>query len=260
MHTRPQTLVALAASAVLWAGVCTAGAQSERIELAEARAALAAALDQNRKLSAEVNRLSTVNRNLGASLRVANAEAEDFRNAYADMRLQMEALGLETVTDGTRGIEGRMAKAVRDISLLETQKGELRDALIGLSDAALHFVGTVVEPNAAAAADVQTAIASADEALGMGTKIERAPQATGTLHSSRIVSVKKDFGVVVLNVGREHGVRIGMPFEVRRVDRPIGSLLIVDVRDNISAALVQQLADANDPPRVTDTATISTTE
>lgn len=260
MRTRTHTAPALATAVALWAGAVVAGAQNERIELAEARAALAAALEQNRKLSTEVERLTTVNRNLGESLRVANSESEDFRRAYADMRLQMEALGLETVTEGVRGVEERLVKAMNDLRLLEGQKAKLSDALIALSDAALRFVGTVVEPNAAARADVEAAVSAADDALGIGTQIEKAPQATGTLHDARIVSVKKDFGVVVLNVGREHGVRIGMPFEVRRVDRPIGSVLVVDVRDNICAALVQHLHVSDDPPRVTDTATVSTTD
>lgn len=260
MFARTQTLFALAASATLLAGVAVSGAQSERVELVEARAALAAAMEQNRALRAEGNRLKEVNKNLGESLRVANAEADDFRKAYADMRLQMESLGLETVTGGVKGVEERLVKATADIRLLEGQKSKLSDALISLTDAALRFVGTVVTPNEAARADVERAVAAADDALGIGTRLEKAPLQTGSLHDCRIVSVKKDFGVVVLNVGRDKGVRIGMPFEVRRVDRPIGSVIVVDVRDNICAALVQNLNVANDPPKVTDIASVATTD
>lgn len=247
------------AAAMLVAGPATVSGQSERIELAEARAALQAALELNRDLRAQVRKLEVVNRNLGDSLRVANAEAEDFRKAYADMRLQMEALGLETVTDGRKGLEDRLVKAMGDIRVIEADKAEVSDALIALADAAMRFKESAVGANEAAAAGLDLAIEEADAALGVGLA-ELEPRKSGTMHDCKVVSVKKEFGVVVLNVGREAGVRVGMPFALRRVDRPIGKAIVVDARDHICAALIQDLLIDKDSPQVGDKAAIATTE
>jgi hypothetical protein len=260
MITRFQRSIALVAAATSLAGVFGAGAQSERIELAEAKAALASAMAQNRALRSDNDRLKIVNRNLGESLRSANIEAEDFRKRCGDMRLQMEALGIDAVTNGVKGVEDQLTKALRDVSLLEGQNRRLKEALIALSDAVLSFAGTAVVANDKARADIERAIAAADEVLRKGGLLEEAPLETGTLHHAKVVSVKKEFGVVILNVGRESGLRVGTQFEIYRVDRPIGTVIVTDTREHISAALVQNLNVANDPPRVTDTARVATTE
>ena len=164
MH-RTKILLAL----VTMTGFCgaLASAQQEKdIEIRELRAALSAAVSKNRALESQVTGLTTVNRNLGESLRVANAEAEEFRRSYAEMRLQMEALGIEAVTDGPKGIEGKLARAANDIRLLEEQQQLMTDVLVGLSDAAMRFVETAVSSNAEARTAVEKAVADADKALG----------------------------------------------------------------------------------------------
>ncbi len=242
----------LALAAGLGSGVAVGGGG---LELAEAKAALAAALQQNRQLQAEVDRLKAVNGNLGKSLMAANAESEEFRRSYGKMRLRMEALGIEAVTGGDRGIEGKLVKAVNDLRLLEEEKAGLAGALIALSDAALQLVETAVSSSPEAVARVEAAVAEADSALGLGTARHPAANASaGTLHDGQVISVKKDYGVVVLNVGREAGVRVGMPFELRRKDRPVGTVTVVDVRDRIAAALVKNLSVADDVPQVGDLA------
>jgi hypothetical protein len=230
------------------------------IETIEARAALSAALGQNRSLQAQVAKLTQVNKNLAASLMAANTESEEFRRSYSEMRKQMEALGIDAITGGDKGIEARLVKAVNDIRLLEEEKTAISEALIALSDASLRFVETSVNENPVAVAAVEKALVDGDRALGLGSA--RAAQSAGatSLHDGRIVSVKKDYGVIVLNVGRQTGVRIGMPFDIRRKDRPVGTAIIVDVRDNIAAALVKNLNSTDDAPQVGDLATVATTD
>lgn len=157
-------------------------------------------------------------------------------------------------------MEDQLTKALRDVSLMEGQNNRLKEALISLLDAVLSFAGTAVVANDGARAKIKRAIASADEVLRMSGMLEEAPLQTGTLHDAKVVSVKKEFSVVILNLGRESGVRVGTQFEIYRVDRPIATVIITDTRDHISAALVQNLNVANDPPWVTDTAQVATTE
>ena len=58
-----------------------------------------------------------------------------------------------------------------------------------------------------------------------------------------IVSVKEDLALIIANIGIRHGVRLGMPFDVIRDQTVIGTVRIVDVRDKIAGALIQNLSD-----------------
>ena len=167
---------------------------------------------------------------------------------------------IEAVTEGTKGVEGKLLKAVNDIRLLDEEKMRISDALIALSDAALRLIDSVGDNSPEAVSSVEQAVADADVALGIESAKANDPQfAAGTLHHARVISAKKDYGVIVFNIGREAGVRIGMPFRLHRKDRPVGRTIVVDVRDNISAALVQTLTVADDVPRVGDIASVATT-
>jgi len=248
--------------AAILAGVgFAAGADQRQVEVDELRAALSAAVGKSRELAGENVRLKQVNRNLSESLMAANAESEEFRKSYGEIRLQMEALGIEAVTAGKNGIEAKLLKAVNDIRLLDEQKLKLSDALIALSDAALRLVEVEDENRSEAVMTVEQEIALADDVLGLNSQSSNEGIfPVGTIHNARIISTKKDHGILVFNVGRAAGVRVGMPFRLNREDRPIGRSIVVDVRDNISAAIVQNLEVADDIPRVGDIASVATTQ
>ncbi|MFP6871978.1 MAG: hypothetical protein VCA55_00575 [Verrucomicrobiales bacterium] len=250
----------LAIVAAMGVGLASASDQ-EQVESEELRTALSAAISQNRSLQAENSSLKQINKNLSSSLMAANAESEEFRKSYGEIRLQMEALGIEVVTGGTKGLEGKLLKAVNDIRLLDEEKMRISDALIAVSDAALRLIDSVGDISPDAVIPVKKAVADADVALGLESGKVNDPQFTaGALHHARVISAKKDYGVIVFNIGREAGVRIGMPFRIHRKDRPVGRTIVVDVRDNISAALVQTLTIADDVPRVGDIASVVTTQ
>ena len=238
-----------------------AGADRRQVEVDELRAALSAAVGKSRELAGENVRLKQVNRNLSESLMAANAESEEFRKSYGEIRLQMEALGIEAVTAGKKGIEAKLLKAVNDIRLLDEQKLKLSDALIALSDAALRLVEVEDENRSEAVMTVEQEIALADDVLGLNSQSSNEGIfPVGTIHNARIISTKKDHGILIFNVGRAAGVRVGMPFRLNREDRPIGRSIVVDVRDNISAAIVQNLEVTDDIPRVGDIASVATTQ
>jgi hypothetical protein len=253
---------AVAVAAAILAGIGNAVAVDQgQVEIEELRAALTAAIDQNRELAGENTRFQQVNRNLSESLMTANAESEEFRKSYGEIRLQMEALGLDAVTAGKKGVEVKLLKAVNDLRLLDEQKLRLSDALITLSDAAMRLVDSSAESKSEAVVAVKKAMVAADAALGIDASRAKGAQfAAGTLHNARVISTKKDHGVIVFNVGRSGGVRVGMPFRLKREDRPVGRTIVVDVRDNISAAIVQTLAVSDDIPRVGDVASVATTQ
>jgi hypothetical protein len=242
--------------------VCV-GYGEENIETIELRAALDASIKQTKELKYENDKLMQMNINLRNSLMASNAESEEFRSSYSKMRLQLEALGIETITDGDKGVESRLLKAMNDIRLLEEDNMRISEALINLSDKALQLIeqGKGNEKNSD---DLKvllgSAVDDADKALGIGVGQEISGNIRGTIHEAKIISVKNDYGMVVFNVGRDAGAKIGMPFRLFRKDRPVGSSIVVDVRDNVSAALIKEINKKEDYPKVGDLASVATIE
>jgi hypothetical protein len=72
------------------------------------------------------------------------------------------------------------------------------------------------------------------------------------LMDGSVISVKDEWSFVVGNVGENQGVKIGMPLRVVRGDRKIASLRVVDVRQKICGAVIQQMDSAKEKIKVGD--------
>jgi hypothetical protein len=79
------------------------------------------------------------------------------------------------------------------------------------------------------------------------------------LTSGTVVDVKPDLSLVVANLGSRQGVKTGMPFQVWRGTRQVASVRVVDVRDAISGAIVQNIVNPAESVRSGDTLRIDTT-
>ena len=66
-------------------------------------------------------------------------------------------------------------------------------------------------------------------------------QEDGTLQSVEIVDVNAGLRVAVLNVGRQAGARVGMPFVVLRGERAVAELKVVEVRDKVCGAAIEKV-------------------
>jgi hypothetical protein len=73
-----------------------------------------------------------------------------------------------------------------------------------------------------------------------------------TLQEAMVVDVRDELSLIVANVGEKHGVKIGMPFQVWRDGRKVGEVRVVDVRDRISGAVVQNLENNKNPVKAGD--------
>ena len=67
-----------------------------------------------------------------------------------------------------------------------------------------------------------------------------------------VVDTKEDLSLVVANIGSKHGVKVGMPFQVWRDNRRIGNVRVVDVRDRISGAIIQNLESEKETVKTGD--------
>jgi hypothetical protein len=64
---------------------------------------------------------------------------------------------------------------------------------------------------------------------------------TPTLMDGKVLSVKEEWSLVVGNIGAEQGVKLGMPLRVVRDNRTIATLRVVDVREKINGAIIQEM-------------------
>ncbi len=67
-----------------------------------------------------------------------------------------------------------------------------------------------------------------------------------------VVSVKDEWSLIVGNFGEKQGVKLGMPLRVMRDGRLIATLRVVDVRQKICGAVLQEMVSGKDKIKVGD--------
>jgi hypothetical protein len=223
------------------------------IEFSEAKLTLQSVSDENAGLREQLMLAQEQVKSLSESLALANNEAEVFKREAAGLKLRMEALGLEGASADRAQLEQRLLKAVSDLKILQDEKDKLAEALIRLAEAVVRFLKKAVTADGETRMAVETEMRNANQALGLPSNDAVTAQAVpSTLTEGMVISVKEEFALVVANLGSRQGVRIGMPFQVWREDRRIGSVRVVDVREAIAGAVIQDLSSAKVKMQVGD--------
>jgi hypothetical protein len=230
------------------------------LEATETKMTLERSLAANQKLRDEVTGLKeklaiseASAAKLSESVALANSEAEVFRKQTAELKVRLEALGLSAGSGNESKLEQRLLDAVNELRHSEEERKKLSACLIGLIDAARNFVklATASQPESRLALEAQ--MRRADELLGAASPLApEAASAPATLNDGMVISVKEEFQLVVANIGARQGVAVGMPFQVIRDDRIIATVRVVDVRERISGAVIQDLSTEKEKIKVGD--------
>jgi hypothetical protein len=187
---------------------------------------------------------------LTSSLAESNAEAEELRRKYSDLQLRMEALGLASANKDRTKLEQRLLSAVSDLQLAQKTRDDYRDQMLRLNEAILRYIKTSQADDAQARMDVETQLRSLNELIAKSTN---SPEAPGpSLMDGSVISVKEEWSFVVGNLGEKQGVKIGMPMRVMRDDRKIATVRVVDVRQKICGAVVQEMDSKKEKIKVGD--------
>ena len=186
------------------------------------------------------------------SLVVSNAEAELFRRKYADLQLRMDALGVESVSKDRAKLEQRLLKAVSDLQITQKEKVAYREQLLQLSEVVLRYVKTTPSGDADARMDVEAQLRAASRLTSQKAVSQPNDAEIPDLMDGKVLSVKEEWSLVVGNLGAQQGVKLGMPLRVMRSGRNIATLRVVDVREQISGAVVQEMDSEKDRIRVGD--------
>jgi len=193
---------------------------------------------------------------LTSSLAESNAEAELFRRKYSDLQLQMEALGLASANKDRAKLEQRLLAAVSDLQLAQKERDEYRDQMLRLDEAMLCYLKTSQTVDPKARMDVETQLRSIDKLV---TKSANAPDLPEpSLMNGSVISVKDEWSFVVGNLGDKQGVKIGMPMRVTRGDKRIATLRVIDVRQRICGAVIQEMDSKKDRIKVGDSLQVDT--
>ena len=230
-------------------------------------------------------------RSLTESLALANSEAEIFKRQAEDLQAKFDALApgadgggaieerlLSTVNELTRQQKENALLLERLLALaegvqiflktVETADNEEREAFekemqtkaANTSDPAAQAEAKALldamtrsrTAQAEARASLEMELRASDRLLGVGADDLDAQAAGPTLTDASVVEVKPEFALVVANIGRNAGVKVGMPFQVWRDNRRVGDVRVIDVRDRLSGAVVQNLVSEEDAIKVGD--------
>ncbi|PYJ22973.1 MAG: hypothetical protein DME99_04130 [Verrucomicrobia bacterium] len=209
-----------------------------------------ASLEENEQLQRQLSIAQESLKTLTSSLAESNAEAELFRRKYSDLELRMEALGLASANKDRAKLEQRLLAAVSDLQLAQKERDEHRDQMLRLNEAMLCYLKTSQGGDAKARMDVETQLRSTNKLF---TKSNSAPDLPEpSLMDADVISVKDEWSFVVGNLGEKQGVKIGMPMRVMRGDRKIATLRVVDVRQKICGAVIQEMDSSKEKIRVGD--------
>jgi hypothetical protein len=219
------------------------------MENAETKVSAAALLSQNEELRAQLSLARASVRTLTDSLAESNAEAKRFRRKFTDLQLRMEALGLESASKDRAKLEQRLLSAVSDLHLLENEHEQYRDQMLRLSEAILYLLKTSTGGDAQARMEVEAQLRSSSQLV---TGAQKPLEERATLMDGNVISVKEEWSLVVGNLGEKQGVKMGMPMRVMRGDKMIATLRVVDVRQRICGAVVQEMGSEKDKIKVGD--------
>ena len=229
-----------------------------QVQLSELRLAVDKLSAANADLKQELEQREATIRTLMENLAIARTESELFQKRWQEAQLRAQTLGVNFADDAAAQTQRQLIESVRSLYLAEAERRRLVEQLQqllatletggdirGEAQRAKAFLGAVEKPAATNATPTAAPSGNAET-----------PRASGTLDAARVLEFNPKLRVVVLDVGAQQGARVGMPFIVLRGDRVIAQVRVVEVRQRICGALVEQVekgvtVTAGDAARVT---------
>ena len=228
--------------------VLLGGALSAKTPAAQGNSSLSDTIIESAAAEAAVEGESV--KTLTESLAASNAEAELFRRKFSELQLRMEALGLESADKDKSKLEQRLLRAVSDLQLAKKEREQYRDQMLRLTEAMLSLLKTSTGGDARARAEVEAQVRSTNALVAKAAS--GTTEAQPSLMDGSVVSVKDEWSLVVGNLGEKQGVKIGMPLRVVREGRLIATLRVVDVRQKICGAVIQEMVSEKEKVKVGD--------
>lgn len=201
-----------------------------------------------------VERLEKQNATLKASYAQARIDAERAEARLAEIRSRLEALGGSALGES----EHRLIETVGELEAAHAELDAVKQSSLKLSGAVMAYMRQALAEDAEARAAVESAIRELDVALGFRNEPTR--DIAGTPDNASVLSIDSESGLIVLNAGREAGMRVGMPVEISRGDQAVADAIVTDVRKEVSGVLVRKRLNTSLSVAVGDRASIKINE
>ena len=201
------------------------------LPMQELRLVLEMLRTENRDWKVQVEQRETVIRNLQESLAAARTENDLLQRQWIEAQMRAQTLGANPADSEAVAVQRQLAETIRQLTLAEADRRQLLaqlERLLAAVPSNAHVSGTVEATQALLA-------------MWRPPATEVIARPSGGLTAAKIVAVNPQLRVVVLDVGAQQGVRIGMPFEVLRGDRVVAKLRVIEVRSRICGALIEQV-------------------
>ncbi len=243
----------------LLVAMCGQGGYAQTsFELQELNTTLQVAAQKIQALETQIASSKEKSDALAQSAAVSNQEAQELKDRYERLRGLLEGLGIAALENSREETQDRLLSALGDLRVSETSRQKLADSLMELAEASLAFAKSVQSPDPVTGDRLQKALVKAESTLALAShRSVQDAQPSNDLQSIRIVSLKNELGIAVIAAGSREGVKPGMPFDIYREDKPIAKVLVTEVRNSVSGAVIQELASVTDPVRVGDRAKVS---
>ncbi len=213
--------------------------------------ALEKLLTENRRLRAEME-------DAKKAAAVSTAEAEIFKRQVQELVLRMEALGASTADPSK--LEQRLLQAVHDLQLSDRSRKALSTQLVRMAELAHAFLE---KPDAESKLVFETELRKTEEILvksavnDFGALEKKDAEPMPDLFNGKVSALKPELGCVVINLGTKHGVKTGMPFQIRRGSKVIATVRVVDARQTFAGTVIQNLVSDKDPIKLGDTVRVN---
>ncbi len=248
------TVIGLCLMLVLVPAARSAGSFSDLdIEYSELKVTLDKVLGENKQLRDSLAETQRTLAEMRKNLTVSNDEAGVFQHQSMQMKLRMDALGIDSITGNGEKLEQRLLTAVNDLRASNAEKKNLSEALVRLVEATSFYAKTATGTSPQSRLALETEIRGANAVLGISSaNAVEAPPAIATMSDATVLSFEPGLALVVMNLGSKQGVKVGTPFQIVRDHKVIGNVRVVDVREKIAGAVIQNLSSEKEQIKVGD--------
>lgn len=231
--------------------VYTQSSFSDKFELADSKAVIVSAVSDTEDLLKQNLILQEQVRSISDALVQTKSEAATALTENRELKARIEALGLNAIGNDRSKLEQRLIKAVNDLSVSQAAMAENKKNLASLTEAILSLLKTSKDVSPEARLVVEAELRGANQKMGADTEAApKAEPAVASLTNARVISLKPELGLVVGNIGSSDSVKIGMPFRVYDGQTPIALVRVVDVREKLFGALIQETLSDKTPVKV----------
>jgi len=178
---------------------------------------------------------------LTATVAEMGNSAETSRRELEEVKQKLEAIALASKESNRSALEKRLLECFQEIRALQSSNESTRNQLLLLHEAVQVLLLTAKDTSPQSRMGVEIELRKTSELLGASLeKPSRNPQSN--LNDGIVIDTKEEISLVVVNVGKVNGVKLGMPFQVLRNGKLINSIRIIDVREKISGGVIQSLS------------------